>query len=164
MQREISFNQMLQLLQIHEMHKYFVKTLQLVCWVSGNVSCPRWLGKMGWNLERDSSISAATAERVSPPPVMQNCLMLDHIHHWQNDHFLFRFILHDRSLSTCQLSDWLIVVRVPEVVGVLDTHSCWMPCSLPRSDSVHQRDEREHPSAGWHLVWEDCQHQLGGCV
>lgn len=33
-----------------------------------------------------------------------------------------------------------------------------------RLDSVHEWDECEHPSTGWHTVWEDGQHQLGGCL
>lgn len=65
---------------------------------------------------------------------------------------------HVNSVTCWLFSEWR------RCIAFLDTHSCWMPCSLLRFDSVHQRDEREHPSAGWHLVWEDCQHQLGGCV
>lgn len=39
-----------------------------------------------------------------------------------------------------------------------------MSISFFRLDSVHKWDECEHPSAGRHSVWEDRQHQLGGCV
>lgn len=57
---------MLQLLQKHEMHKYFVKKKRQNSWASVFIFRKRWLGKIGWNLERDGSISAATAERLCP--------------------------------------------------------------------------------------------------
>lgn len=36
--------------------------------------------------------------------------------------------------------------------------------SFLRFISMHKWDECEHPSAGWHTVWKDHKHQLGGCL
>lgn len=47
---------------------------------------------------------------------------------------------------------------------LIDSSSSSLLLSFLRLDSVHKRDECEHPSAGWHTVWEDHQHQLGGCL